>query len=198
MNFSVRRHGATRAASPRASWRRWVVKTSLIASLGCLATAAPLASTSPGAATRPVEERLIGAWRLVSVQGNSPVRKVDYDHPTGFIVYDRSGWMSVQIAIHGERKPFAKGYSNGTVEEKAESFDTYFAYYGTYGVDAGAETVTHHIVDYTYPGMRGHDNVRWFELQGNNRLVLIPVEDGKGGRIARKDATYKLTWERIQ
>jgi hypothetical protein len=123
---------------------------------------------------------------------------VGYDHPTGLIVYDRSGWMSVQIAIHGERKPFAKGVSAGTVEEKAEAFDAYLAYYGTYTVDTKVGTVTHHLVDHSYPGFRGWDNIRWFEFQGDNRVILITTEDGKGGMIARNDATYKLTWERIR
>jgi hypothetical protein len=165
--------------------------------LGLFALAAPVLSTPSAAPQEKVAEKLVGAWRLVSVQGDSPMRKVDYDHPTGLIVYDRSGWMSVQIAIHGERKPFAKGVSAGTIEEKAEAFDTYLAYYGTYTVDAKAEIVTHHLADHSYPGFRGRDNIRWFEFQGDNRLVLIPTEDGKGGMISRNDATYKLTWERI-
>lgn len=144
-----------------------------------------------------IAEKFIGAWRLVSVEGNSPMRPVRYDHPTGLIIYDRSGWMSVQIVIHGERKPFAKGVSGGTVEEKSEAFDTYLAYFGTYAVDSNAGTVTHHIADNSHPDSRGRDNARWFELQGENRIVLIPTEDGKGGSINRKDATYKLIWERI-
>lgn len=164
-----------------------------------LAVAVPAREAAPAASSQQkLEQKVLGAWRLASVEGNSPVRRVDYDHPTGLIVYDRSGWMSVQIAIHGERKPFAKGVSNGTVEEKVQAFDTYFAYYGTYTVDPKAETITHHIVDYTNPGFRGRDNVRWFEFQDDNHLVLIPTEDGKGGSINRKDATYKLTWERIR
>jgi len=28
--------------------------------------------------------------------------------------------------------------------------------------------------------------------------LLIPIEDGKGGVLARKDATYKLLWERLK
>jgi hypothetical protein len=103
----------------------------LLLLLGCAFLAAPVTPTAPAAAAQQkVEERLVGAWRLVSVEGNSPMRKVDYQRPTGLIVYDRSGWMSVQIAIHGERKPFAKGVSNGTVEEKAEAFDTYLSITG--------------------------------------------------------------------
>jgi Lipocalin-like domain len=145
-----------------------------------------------------VTNNLLGAWRLVSVEGNSPVRHVAYDHPTGIIMYDKSGWMSVQIAVQGDRKAFAKGMSSGTSEEKAAAFDGYFSYYGTYTVDLKAQTITHHIKDYSYPGVGGLNNVRWFEFQGNDRLVLTPTEDGKGGMIDRKTATYKLTWERIK
>lgn len=38
-----------------------------------------------------IANRLLGAWRLVSVEGISPVRHIPYDHPTGLIMYDRSG-----------------------------------------------------------------------------------------------------------
>jgi len=179
------------------------VSPRVLALLMIVFTLAPATLTAPVEPARPgkaagAAHRLIGAWRLAAVEGNSPMRRVQYDHPTGLIVYDRSGWMSVQIAIHGERRPFAAGVSAGTPAEKAEAFDTYLAYYGTYEVDEKAGTVTHHIVDYTNPGFRGRDNVRWFEFEGDNRVKLIPVEDGKGGRINRKDATYKLTWERVE
>jgi hypothetical protein len=144
-----------------------------------------------------VAGKFLGAWRLVSVEGNSPVRHVAYDHPTGLIMYDRSGWMSVQIAIKGERKPFANGRASGTQEEKATAFDSYLSYYGPYTIDPKAQTVTHHIKDYSYPGS-AIENVRWFEFQGPDRLILIPTEDGHGGTIDRNKATYKLVWERIK
>jgi hypothetical protein len=142
--------------------------------------------------------KLLGAWRLVSVEGISPVRHVEYDHPTGLIIYDPSGWMSVQIAIKGDRKPFAAGLGSGTEAEKAAAFDSYFSYYGPFTIDLKAQTITHHIKDYSYPGGAGTNNVRWFEFQGNDRLILIPSEDGHGGTIDRKTATYKLIWERIK
>jgi hypothetical protein len=142
--------------------------------------------------------RLVGAWRLVSVEGTSPIFKFVFDHPHGIIVYDASGRMAVQQANLGDRKPFAKGPAAGTREEKAAAFDSYGAYYGTYTVDAKAGTITHHIEDGLNPALRGRDNVRWFEFQGNDRVVLIPMEADKGGVIARRDATYRLTWERIK
>jgi hypothetical protein len=42
-----------------------------------------------------VSEKLIGAWRLVSVEGTDPTFHFAYDHPTGIIIYDQSGWMAV-------------------------------------------------------------------------------------------------------
>jgi hypothetical protein len=150
---------------------------------------------------KQIANRFAGAWRLVSVEGNPPGLPGFYDRPTGMIVYLASGKMAVQIAARADRKPFApfnQGRLTATLAEKAAAFDSYLAYYGTYTVDAKAGTVTHHIEDYSVPGRRGATNVRWFEFRGDDRLVLIPVEDGKGGVIARNDATYKLLWERIR
>lgn len=141
--------------------------------------------------------KFFGAWRLVSVEGELPGRPGIYDRPAGQIIYDRSGRMSAQIATRADRKPLAS-IAKASAEDKAAAFDTYIAYFGTYTVDAKAETVTHHIEESIAPGRRGADNVRWFEFLGDDRLLLIPVEDGKGGKLTRKDATYKLLWERIK
>jgi len=149
----------------------------------------------------PQASRFLGAWRLVSVEGHPAGLPDFYDHPSGMLLYVPTGQMSAQIAAKANRKPFApfnQGRRSATTEEKAAAFDSYLAYYGTFTVDEKAGTVTHHIEDYSVPGRRGTDNVRWFEFRDPNHLVLIPVEDGKGGRIARKDATYKLFWERIR
>ena len=160
-----------------------------------------LAATS--AAPHPDEllKKFVGAWRLVSIEGNPPGRTNVYDRPTGMIMYDPSGHMCVNIVLKADRKPFApytKGLLIATTEEKAAAFDGYAAYFGTFTVGAKAGTVTHHLEDNLVPGRRGTDNVRWFEFQGDDRLLLIPVEDGKGGVLARKDASYKLLWERIK
>ena len=143
-------------------------------------------------------KRIVGAWRLVSVDGTSPVFHFVYDQPRGMIIYEASGQMAVQVANIGDRRPFAAGPDAGTLEEKAAAFDSYSGYYGTYTIDSAAGTVTHHIQDGSNPASRGRDNVRWFEFQGNDRVVLIPTEDGTGGRVARQEAVHKLTWERIK
>jgi hypothetical protein len=155
------------------------------------------------AAPRPDElaKKFVGAWRLVSIDGNPPGRTNVYDRPSGMILYDPSGHMCVNIVFKADRKafaPFTKGLLAATTEEKVAAFDSYVAYFGTFAVDAKAGTVTHHLEDNLVPGRPGTDNVRWFEFQGDDRLLLIPIEDGKGGALARKDASYKLLWERMK
>ena len=107
-----------------------------------------------------VAQKLVGAWRLVSVEVTDHTFHFAYDHPTGVIIYDRSGWMSVQIDIRGTRKPFVNGPAGGTSEEKVAAFDNYIAYYGTYTLDLKAQTVTHHLEDASPPNWRGVNNVR--------------------------------------
>jgi hypothetical protein len=163
--------------------------------LFCVAAAS--AAPHPDDFTR----KFVGSWRLVSIEGNPPGRTNVYDRPTCLLMYDSSGHMCVNIVLKADRKPFApftKGILTATTEEKAAAFESYAAYFGTFTVDAKADTVTHHLEDNLVPGRQGTDNVRWFEFQGDDRLYLIPVEDGKGGVLARKDATYKLLWERVK
>jgi hypothetical protein len=106
-----------------------------------------LSTLLPGVASSPRTEsqndpakRLVGAWRLVSVEGTSPVFHFAFDHPRGLIIYDPSGRMSVQQANVGDRKAFTNGPAAGTVEEKAAAFDSY----GGRGFLAGGSLTSRH------------------------------------------------------
>ncbi len=68
---------------------------------------------------------------------------------------------------------------SATTEEKAAAFDSYLAYFGAYTIDSKAGSVAHHLEDNLVPGRRGTDNIRWLEFQGDDRLLLTPIEDGK-------------------
>ena len=80
--------------------------------------------------------------------------------------------------------------------KKADAFGTYTAYYGTYTFEPENHIVIHHLEGSLSPGQIGQDNIRYFELEGT-RLTLSVANDGKGGRLARKDTTSHLTWEKI-
>jgi hypothetical protein len=143
---------------------------------------------------------LAGAWRLVKVETLRPNGEVIYPfygkHPEGLIVYDRSGWMSVQIVSDPKPTvPKADGrgdFLNAPANEKAAAADGYYAYYGRWSFDAATQQVTHHLKDSLYPGERGTEFVRSVTLQGG-RLTLIAKTHEMG-----EDHQRVLVWERAE
>src|SRR6266404_759995 len=128
-----------------------------------------LAATSAAPHPDDPSKKFVGAWRLVSIEGIPPGRPFVYDHATGLIMYDASGHMCVNIVFKADRKPYAP-------------------YFGTFTIDAKAGTVTHHLENNLIPGRQSTDNVRWFDFQGPDRLLLTPIEDAKD----------HLLWERLK
>jgi hypothetical protein len=125
------------------------------------------------AATQKTSD-LYGAWQLVSVETVRPNGEIIYPFygrsPKGMIVYDPSGWMSVQIV--SDPKPVVPTgksrdtFNNAPAAEKALAADGYYAYFGPFSVDVAASTVTHHLRESLYPGERGEDFVRQFSIAG--------------------------------
>jgi hypothetical protein len=123
---------------------------------------------------------LTGAWVLVSVETIRPNGEIIYPfygkHPQGLIIYDPAGWMSVQIV--SDPKPMVPAgdsrdaFRNAPLAEKAIAADGYYAYFGTYTVDAAASIVTHHLKESLYPGERGQDFVRKYSIE-NGRLTMV-------------------------
>jgi hypothetical protein len=146
-----------------------------------------------------VREEFIGSWRLVSVETKRPNGEVIFPfygkHPEGLLIYDRSGWMSVQIV--SDPKPLVPStpsreiFLGATAAEKVTAIDGYYAYFGTWTVNPSSSTVTHHIQQSLYPGERGEEGVRRFAFAGN-RLMLIAKTHEMGEEHERS-----LVWERL-
>jgi|SRR5579872_4350752 len=139
-----------------------------------------------------LQKKFTGSWRLISIEGANQAVNTNV---TGILTYDGRGHMGVHI-VRGDRPAFPNGRAKATDHEKAAAFDTYTAYYGTYTFEPENHIVIHHLEGSLSPGQIGQDNIRYFELEGN-RLTLSVANDGKGGRLARKDTTAHLTWEKI-
>ena len=147
-----------------------------------------------------VSERLVGAWRLISVEtrrGNGEVIYPCYGkHPQGLLIYDPSGWMSVQIVSDpNPAVPTAssrEGFLKATPAEKEKAIDGFYGYYGTWSLDPSGSTVTHHIRQSLYPGERGEEGVRRLLLDGK-RLTLSAEAHEMGETHERI-----LVWERIE
>src|SRR5580692_6707883 len=92
-------------------------------------------------------ESLIGAWRLVSIETLRPNGDVIYPfygkHPEGILIYDRSGWMSVQIVSDPKpTKPSADSREKflvAPIGEKVSAIDGYYAYSGTWAVNPAGD-----------------------------------------------------------
>ncbi len=163
---------------------------------GQRASAHPSAGEKPG----PIAKELLGTWRLISIETVRPGGEVLYPfygkHPNGLLIYERSGWMSVQIVSDpSPRVPLAssrEGFLAAPVTEKVAAVEGYYAYYGTWEADPSRGTVTHHIVQSLYPGERGEDGVRHFQLDGE-RLTLTAHTHEMGEEHVRR-----LVWERLR
>jgi hypothetical protein len=133
------------------------------------------------AADKPVQERFVGTWDLVSYEVRTPSGETRYPYgndPLGRISYDAEGRMSAQLMRRDRPSPPAGSSSPGG----------YSGYYGTYTVDEKAGTVIHQVQGAWTPAWIGTKQVRYYKFE-SNRLTL--EGDLTGGRA-------KLVWERTR
>jgi hypothetical protein len=138
-----------------------------------------------GKSQAELRKMVVGTWRLLSMEGGTAesiaARGVK---PTGLIMYDGLGFMSVQVVPD---RPRPKWTGVATPAVAFEALRGYAAYFGTYTIDEAKRTITHH-----RQGMLNGDAVdyvRAFELIGN-RIILTTI----GGATP----PTRLTWERLQ
>ena len=142
-----------------------------------------------------IQRELLGTWKLVSYvrEGIPSGAKSDVmgTHPQGYINYGSDGRMIVMIVGAGRKKP-AGGVA--TPAEAASLIKSMLAYAGTFTIDSGAKTVTHHIEISWDESRTGTDQVRTFNLEANHlTLTTQPSTDPVTG----EKTTRTLVWERM-
>ena len=121
-------------------------------------------------------DRLIGAWRLVSLGESGPDGKfVEVPGLKGMLAYTRDGHVSVQIMYPEAQSALTNDYV----------LRGYEASFGRYDVDESAHTLTHHVEASITHGLVDKDLVRSYQFSGN-RLVI---------RSTRADEHWSVTWE---
>jgi hypothetical protein len=130
---------------------------------------------------------LIGTWRLVEFADLDKDGKWQYrfgEHPRGYIVYDATGHVHMQIMKVPPLAPFPEAkLSDGippTAEHALAAYNTYVAYFGTYTVDAEKHVVIHHVEGSVAPDFTNTDQPRPFKLEGDR----LEIGDGKSWRHA--------------
>lgn len=139
-------------------------------------------------------EQLVGTWQLVSAQyrrANGEVIEIYGEKPMGMLMYDSNRYMAVQIMRRHRPNFAAADRLGGTPEQVQAAFRGYLAYFGRYTVDETQRTVTHHIQGALLPNWVGVDQVRFFELAGNQLTLCTPPL-----MIGGAEAVGYLVWEK--
>jgi hypothetical protein len=137
----------------------------------------------PSSWAADAQPRLVGSWRLVSYEDKPAQGPSVFPYgaePRGFLVYDATGHMAVQIMKQPHPKVASGDGHRVTPQEKEALLDAYVAYFGTYRVDGAKGIVIHRAEGDLYDLFIGRDEERPFELSGD-RLVLKPrwSQDGQ-------------------
>jgi Lipocalin-like domain len=157
-------------------------------------------AAEPAHTAHATRQELIGTWQLLSIQIVGPTGSmIDPFYnadSTGLLIYDASGWMSVQIV--GQHRPAmeapASRPNHDTAQDaqlKAAVLDSYYAYFGTWEFDEATSTVTHHIKSSLIPGETGVSYSQAVTLVGG-RLIFTVRREVAGGA-----ALQKKVWQRI-
>jgi hypothetical protein len=168
----------------------------VVAGLAVSALCAADAGHSP-----TTRQDLIGTWRLVDIEVDGPAgREVDPFYGSGsrgLLIYDASGWFSVQI--EGSGRPAvqvpsvrpAPEQSESTTRLNAAALDSYYAYYGTWSFDPATSTVTHHAKGALYPSEDGATYAQHVEVVGH-RLIFARQQS-----VAGHLTMQTKRWERV-
>lgn len=147
-----------------------------------------------------VAEAILGPWKLVEWVVTDPSGKKSYPYgksPEGLLIYTDDGQMSVQLMNPDTHIP--EPDSNHQSDSLEGVVARFFAYYGTYSIDEKSKTITHSISGSLAPSWIGSDQVRGYELIGDNRLQLaaeLSTDDILGS--AGAGGSNVLFWDRIQ
>ena len=160
-----------------------------------------LCAADGGRAPRMTQQDLIGAWRLVNIEVEGPAgREADPFYGSGsrgLLIYDASGWFSVQI--EGAGRPALQVPSVRPAPDRSEStarlgaavLDSYYAYYGTWSFDQVTSTVTHHAKGALYPGEDAATYPQHVEIVGR-RMTFSRTQN-----VAGHVTVQTKRWERV-
>ncbi|HTQ61859.1 MAG TPA: lipocalin-like domain-containing protein [Candidatus Solibacter sp.] len=123
------------------------------------------------------KEKLIGAWRLVSLDEPGSGGKIKHvTDQKGMLIYTRDGHMSVQLMY----PPSASSLTNDYVK------NGYEASFGSYDVDEAKHTVIHHVQGSITEGLVGKNLPRVYQFAEDGHLII---------KSANPAEHWQVVWE---
>ena len=136
---------------------------------------------------------IVGTWTLVSITNEKNGQKVLPYGPNAKGSFILDGTRFSLMVVRPDRAKFkSDNRLTGTPEENQETVRGSIAYFGTYSVDAGDNSlVTFHIEGSTFPNWEGAEQKRVLKVTGDEMDYTNPtISTGAG--IAR------LIWRRVK
>ena len=121
-----------------------------------------------------LQERLVGAWRLVMLEEPAADGTPHPADCTGLLVFTRDGHMSAQVMYRNPAAGSAQ-YTQGGYE----------ATFGTYEINARSRTFIYRVEGGLVRSLVGKELVRSIELSGKRMVVTS----------ANKNEHWRVTWE---
>src|SRR5882724_3852516 len=141
-----------------------------------LTTVLAVSGSQEGGSEHEIQDRFVGAWKLVWLEepdANGTVHKADC---TGLLVYTRDGHMSVQVMYRNSQT----GGQAGPVQYAQGGYEASF---GSYRVDENSHTFTFHVEGAMVRSLIGKDLRRAYEMSGN-QLVVKSTDPNEHWRVA--------------
>ena len=123
-----------------------------------------------------IQNRFIGAWRLVWLEEPDAAGSVHKADCTGLLVYTGDGHMAVQVMY---RNPQTGGHA-GPVQYAQGGYEASF---GTYQIDENSHTFIFHVEGAMVRSLIGKDLPRAYEFSGN-QLIVKSTNPNEHWRVA--------------
>lgn len=144
-----------------------------------------------------VRDALLGSWNLLSfefVREDGESSHPYGERPQGQLLYTPEGRMGVHIQRRGRLVAHSDDWTAATPAEIDTAFRGFVGYAGSFTVDEAAACVYHDVELASWQNQEGTRQVRFFELDGDDRLILRAAPRLLGGLMQ----STRLVWERVR
>jgi hypothetical protein len=128
-----------------------------------------------------IGDKILGSWRLEKwIYENEAGDEIKYfsESPSGILIYEPSGYMSVQIQQSGRANFESQTLDVGTIKEKSGAFGSYLAYYGQF-VEHNPGEFTHTVEGSLFPNWVGFQKEEDIYEAGEEVLKMFKKMDCK-------------------
>ena len=151
--------------------------TSLFFATSILSTSA-LSDSQDRSVSAGLQDRFIGAWRLVWLEEPDAEGKVHRAESSGMLVYTRDGHMSVQVMYRNPQ-------TGGQAGPAQYAHGGYEASFGRYAVDERAHSFTFHVEGAIVRSLIGKELPRVYEFSGKQLIV----------KSSNPNEHWRVAWE---